>query len=170
MPYKIYVDSRFRVKDPNSTDCDFQIELPHPVKVKGRCFCDVFMAPNVFFIVRAGENQRVYLEEEYPAGSKTFRQLNLTPGSYNGFTLATELQNNIDSFPNSSFPSGSWTVTYNDKTNKLEVRNSTVGGTFKIYPTESTDNWMSRRLVWIVRSRHYSYDIITSTRRVNNLC
>ena len=42
MPFKIYVDSRFR-KDTGGTnsDSDFTIELPHPINVKGRAYVDV---------------------------------------------------------------------------------------------------------------------------------
>ena len=45
MPFKLYVDSRFR-KDTggSNSDSEFTVELPHPIQVKGKAFVDTILA------------------------------------------------------------------------------------------------------------------------------
>ena len=64
MPYKLYVDSRFRVQAGGSTsDAEFSVELPHPIRVKGKAFVDCFVCSNSFFSIRTGENDRIHIGE-----------------------------------------------------------------------------------------------------------
>ena len=53
MPFKLYVDSRFRQDTGGSqSDAEFSIELPHPLKISGRAFVDVVLVPNTFYTIR----------------------------------------------------------------------------------------------------------------------
>ena len=64
MPFKLYVDSRFRQDAGGSqSDSEFTVELPHPIQVKGRAYLDVVLVPNTFYVIRAGENDRVHIRE-----------------------------------------------------------------------------------------------------------
>ena len=49
MPFKVYVDSRFR-KDTGGaeSDSEFSVELPHPIQVKGKAYIDTCLVPNAF--------------------------------------------------------------------------------------------------------------------------
>ena len=65
MPFKLYVDSRFRQDAGGSqSDSEFTIELPHPIQVKGRAYIDVCLTPNTFYVIRAGENDRIHVRED----------------------------------------------------------------------------------------------------------
>ena len=73
MPFKLYVDSRFRQETGGSnSDSEFAVELPHPINVKGKAFVDTVLVPNTFYTIRAGENDRVFLGETV-SGSTTYR-------------------------------------------------------------------------------------------------
>ena len=59
MVFKLYVDSRFRQETGGvSSDTQFAIELPSPMQVKGKAFVDTVLCPNVFYVIRAGVNDR----------------------------------------------------------------------------------------------------------------
>ena len=53
MVFKIYVDSRFKEDVPGATDCDFKIQLPHPIVVSGKAFVDVCLVPNTFNTIKS---------------------------------------------------------------------------------------------------------------------
>ena len=130
MPFKLYVDSRFREDTPGSTDSDFKIQLPHPIMVSGKAFVDVCLVPNTFYTVRLNETDRFYVQED--GNTQTFRILQLTPGQYNAATLKDELQavlNHQSTIPN-------YVVSYQLRTNKLQVTN-TSGTTFYIWPDQA---------------------------------
>ena len=49
MPWKLYIDSRRRVKGSRrDTDTDFAISLPRPIPVQGKPYIDVCLIPNSF--------------------------------------------------------------------------------------------------------------------------
>ena len=64
MPFKLYADSRFR-KDTGggNSDSEFTIESPHPIQVKGKAFVDTVLAPNSFYVIRVGENDKIHVRE-----------------------------------------------------------------------------------------------------------
>ena len=64
MPFKLYVDSRFR-KDTggSNSDSEFTVELPHPIQVKGTAFVDTVLVPNSLYVIRAKENDRLHVRE-----------------------------------------------------------------------------------------------------------
>ncbi len=77
MPFKLYVDSRFRQDTRgNSSDSEFSVEFPHPIQVKGRAYRDVVLVPNTFYVIRAGENDRVHVRE----GASTYRVCTIAEG------------------------------------------------------------------------------------------
>ena len=142
MPFKLYVDSRFREDVPGATDCAFKIQLPHPIVVSGKAFVDVCLVPNTFYNVRVNETDRFYIQEDgpNPGDPQTFRILQLTPGQYNAETLRSQLETALNY--QSTIPN--YTVQYQLSTNKLQVAN-TSGTAFYIWPDQALkrdpDNW-----------------------------
>ena len=132
MPFKIYVDSRFRVdKNGADSDTDFSIELPHPLQVKGRAFVDVCLVPNTFFTIREGENDRLHVVEDVN-NQPYFRIAVIAPGQYNAITLKDAL---VEALNFARVIGGQYTVTYDVPTNKLHINNLDSTDTFAIYPT-----------------------------------
>lgn len=129
MPFKIYVDSRFR-KDTGGaqSDSEFSIELPHPIQVKGRAFIDTCLVPNSFYVIRAGENDRIHLRE----GIGTFRICTVAPGQYNAITLKDAV---LAALQAGKAMTGDFVVTYDVPRNKLLIGTTDTAATFHIYPT-----------------------------------
>ena len=87
MPWKLYIDSRKRVARASSnSDTDFVVQLPYPITVSGKAFLDVVLCPNSFYVIRAGDSDRMYIQE---AQALTKRVVTIAPGQYNAHTLAT---------------------------------------------------------------------------------
>ena len=88
MPFKVYVDSRFRQDTGGSnSDNEFTVELPHPIQVKGKAFLDTVLIGNTFYVIRTGENDRFHVREDassYRIGTVAGRQ-------YNAITLKDAL-------------------------------------------------------------------------------
>ncbi len=64
MPWKLYIDSRRRVKSARGdADTSFAIALPYPITATGKCFVDVCLIPNSFYTIRSGENDIIFLDE-----------------------------------------------------------------------------------------------------------
>ena len=58
---KIYVDSRNRISGSNE---DFSFQLPETVDIpESLAYIDVVLVPNVFWSVRSGYNDKLYLYE-----------------------------------------------------------------------------------------------------------
>ena len=84
MVFKLYLDSRFKQETGGSSaDSEFSIELPHPIRVKGKALVDTILVPNSFYVIRAGENDNIYLREN----SNVYRIVQITQGQYNAITL-----------------------------------------------------------------------------------
>ena len=129
MPFKLYIDSRFRQETGgNTSDSEFSIELPHPIKVKGKAFVDTILIPNSFYVIRAGENDRIHIRED----SSTYRICIIPEGQYNGIALKDVMVNALNTGRSMS---GQYTVTYDLPTNKLIVGNLDATATFHIHPT-----------------------------------
>ena len=113
MPFKLYVDSRFR-KDTggSNSDSEFTIELPHPIQVKGKAFVDTVLIPNTFYVIRTGENAKFYVREN----ASTYRVCTIAQGQYNAVTLKDAL---LVALQTGKTISGDYTVTYDIPTNKL---------------------------------------------------
>ena len=126
--FKLYCDSRFRVQTGGaSSDTEFSIELPHPIKVKGRAYVDCFLCANSFYVIRNGENDRLHVRED----TATFRICTLAEGQYNAYTLKDAL---LTALNTGRSMTGQYTVTYDQPTNKLIVGNLDAVATFHIYP------------------------------------
>ena len=129
MPFKVYVDSRFRQDTGgNSSDSEFTVELPHPIQVKGRAYVDVVLVPNTFYVIRAGENDRFHVREN----ASTYRICVIAEGQYNAMTLKDALLVALDTGRSMT---GQYTVTYDVTTNKLGIGNLDGAATFHVYPT-----------------------------------
>lgn len=129
MPFKLYVDSRFRQETGgSSTDSEFSVELPHPIQVKGRAYVDVVLVPNTFYVIRTGENDRLHVREN----TSTYRICTIAEGHYNAMTLKDAV---LTALNTGRSMTGQYTVTYDTTTNKLLIGNLDATATFHVYPT-----------------------------------
>jgi len=129
MPFKLYLDSRFR-KDTGGAESDtqFSIELPHPIQVKGKAFIDTCLVPNTFYVIRAGENDRLHVREN----ASTYRVCTIAQGQFNALTLKDAVQAALTA---GKTITGQYSVTYDIPTNKLVIGTTDATATFHIYST-----------------------------------
>ena len=133
MPWKLYVDSRKRVKGARGgTDSDFAIALPYPIAVKGKCYIDVVLLSNTFYTIRAGECDRIYLDENV-AGTK--RVAIIAPGQYTVLQLKDAL---VAALNNGKAIGGQYRVTYMEGTNRfvLDIVTPSATDVFRIWQEE----------------------------------
>ena len=129
MPFKLYVDSRFRQETGGAaSDSEFSVELPHPIQVKGRAYVDVCLIPNTFYTIRTSENDRLHVREN----TSTYRICTIAEGQYNAMTLKDAV---LTALNTGRSMTGQYTVTYDTTTNKLVIGNLDAIATFHIYPT-----------------------------------
>ena len=129
MPFKLYVDSRFRKETGGAqSDSEFSIELPHPIQVKGKAFIDTCLVPNTFYVIRASQNDRIHVREN----TATYRICTIAQGQYNAMTLKDAV---LDAMQTGKTISGAYTVTYDTPTNKLIIGTLDATASFHVYPT-----------------------------------
>jgi hypothetical protein len=131
MPWKLYVDSRKRQAGARrDTDTDFAISLPYPITVRGKCYIDTVLVANSFYTIRAGDNDRIYLDE---LAAQTKRVATIAPGQYNVYGLRDAL---VTALNNSKAITGQFRCTYDAATNRLKVDivNPAATDEFRIYP------------------------------------
>ena len=139
MPFKLFLDSRFRQETGgNSSDSEFSIELPHPINVRGKALVDTILIPNSFYVIRAGENDRLHVREN----ASTYRIVTLAQGQYNAMTLKDSV---LAALQNGKSIAGNYTVTYDTTTNKLIIGTLDPTASFHVYPTvwlkANTNTW-----------------------------
>lgn len=123
------MDSRFRQDTGgNNSDSEFTIELPHPIQVKGKAFVDTILIPNSFYVIRAGDNDRIHVREN----ASTYRVCTIVEGQYNAITLKDAV---LVALQTGKSISGDYTVTYDVPTNKLVIGTLDATATFHVYPT-----------------------------------
>lgn len=128
MPFKLYVDSRFRQETGgNSSDSEFSVELPHPIQVRGRAYVDTILVPNTFFVIRSGENDIIYVREN----SSAYRDVQIAEGQYNAITLKDALVAALNGAGKTL--AGQYSVSYDPILNKLTM-SLTQAETVDIYP------------------------------------
>ena len=93
---RIVIDSRYKTDDSVS-DTDFWVSLPYAVTIPqgSQLFVDGFSCSHSWPTIQAGVNDKVYVQEQLGAAGShaTYDRIAvLTPGTYNGTTLAVELQ------------------------------------------------------------------------------
>lgn len=144
MPWKLYVDSRKRVKGARGgTDSDFAIALPYPIAVKGKCYIDVVLLTNNFYTIRAGDCDRIYLDENV-AGTK--RVAVIAPGQYTVLQLKDAL---VVALNSGKAISGQYRVTYKEDINRfvLDIVTPAATDVFRIWQEEhlkeNTADWTS---------------------------
>ena len=133
MPWKLYIDSRRRVKGSRGdSDTDFAIQLPYPITVSGKAFIDVVLIPNSFKTIRAGQNDKIYLDE---TAALNKRVATLAPGQYSVFELKDALVTALNA---NKTITGQYQVAYNTASNRLVISllNPASTDTFRIF-TES---------------------------------
>ena len=130
MPYKIYVDSRFRQETGGAqTDSEFSIELPQPLKITGRAFVDTCLVPNTFYTIRANDNDRIHVAETV-SSVVHYRIATIAEGQYNVHTLKDAMVVALNTGRNIPLQ---YTVTYLTNLNKLEIGTLDQAATFNIY-------------------------------------
>jgi len=132
MPWKLYLDSRKR--QPGGTDTDFAIQLPYPINVSGKAFLDVILCPNSFYLVRAGDSDRLYVAETQ---SNVKRVAFLIPGQYDAHTLATACQNALNQ--NKGIP-GTYVCQYLSALHRMRISitgSTTNNDTMQLWPDDS---------------------------------
>ena len=116
MPWKLYIDSRRRVKGSRGdSDTDFAIQLPYPLTVSGKAFIDVVLIPNSFKTIRAGQNDKIYLDETVALNK---RVATLAPGQYSVFELKDALVTALNA---NKTITGQYQVAYNTASNRLVI-------------------------------------------------
>jgi hypothetical protein len=129
MPFKLYVDSRFRQDTGGAnTDSEFSIELPHPLQVKGRAYVDTVLCPNTFWVIRDGENDVIYVLEN---GSVT-RAVVIAPGQYSAMTLKDAVVAALNGAGKSI--TALYAVEYRTYSNRLAIYLTQAGDTVDFYP------------------------------------
>ena len=137
MPFKLYVDSRFRQETGgNASDCEFSVELPHPIQVKGKAFIDTILIPNSFYVIRVGENDKIYIKEN----STVYRIAQITQGQYNAITLKDAV---LAALQTGRSISNNYTVTYDTPSNKLLIGLDAGSDTFTLYSGKLLDQNLS---------------------------
>ena len=128
MPFKLYVDSRFRKETGGSnSDSDFTVELPHPIQVKGKAFIETVLVLNTFYVIRIGEKDRIHIQEY-----NVCRVCTIAQGQYNAITLKDVV---LTALQNGKTISGDYTVTYDIPTNKTVLGTTDATAAFHVYPT-----------------------------------
>ena len=136
MPYKIYADSRFRVeRGGESSDAAFSIELPHPIRVKGRAFVDCFVCANSFFTIRTGENDRIHIGEGVTGASPiNYRIPTIAHGQYNANSLKSAM---LAALQAGKTITANYTVDYDEVTGRMKVGLDGSGNeAFTIFPAD----------------------------------
>ena len=126
-----------------STDADFAIALPRPIAVRGKCYIDVVLLSNNFYTIRAGECDRIYLDENDVA---TKRVAILAPGQYTVLELKDAL---VATLNLNKAIVGQYQVTYLTATNRfqLAIVNAAATDVVRIWQEEhlkaNTADWSS---------------------------
>jgi hypothetical protein len=89
-PRKIYVDSRFKSSGSHS---DFTFQLAQSVEIPQGwvALINDVQIPNVFLTIEDSRS-KLYFRLFFPDNTQDVRTITLTPGMYNSFSLAIELQ------------------------------------------------------------------------------
>ncbi len=139
MPFKLYIDSRFRQDTGNASDTDFTIELPHPINVRGKAFVDTILVPNVFFVIHSGVNDFIYVRENGAA----HRAVQIPEGQYNIVSLKDALVIALNGVGCTLI--GQYSVVHDPVLNKLKMNltlpNETVDILTKKYLQENPAAW-----------------------------
>ena len=132
MPWKLYIDSRKKVPGARGdSNTDFAVQLPRPIVVSGKAFLDVVLCPNSFYLIRAGDSDRLYIAETQ---SSVKRVAFLVPGQYNAHTLATACQNALNQ--NKGIP-GTYVCQYLSALHRMRISitgSTTANDTMQLWP------------------------------------
>jgi len=122
---KLYIESARRV---SGTAEDFVYQLPTCIDVPTSLACvDCVLVPNTIYSIKADTNDRLYLKEAYVAQaggtpSIAFRVVVLSPGQYNGVSLANVVAAALNS--GSTMGPNSYAVSYDLDLARLRISTS----------------------------------------------
>ena len=117
MPWKLYIDSRKRVKGARGdTDSSFSVASPYPISVSGKAYVDVCLLGNTFLTIRTGDNDRIYMDELV---AQNPRIIQIPAGQYSVYTLKDAMTVALNS--NTKTISGTYQVTYVSSTNRYTI-------------------------------------------------
>ena len=116
---KVFIDSKYRT---SGTSSNFTVTLPEVLDMShNHRFCvDDITLPRSWYNV-GSSNKYVYVGRLYASTPNIWRAV-LTEGDYDGVSLATELQNQL----NSTSVGGTFSVSFNRSTGRLQVTNTSV--------------------------------------------
>ena len=129
---KLYIDSRRRSSGSHS---DFDYQLPQPVQVpRSRCFVDSVHLANVFPTITS-HSRFIYIEETSTTNMSTKRKVGLTVGGYDGTSLATEVDTQLNI--GTALNANSYSCNFKSGSGKLTISNTTTfPADFTIYLAE----------------------------------
>ena len=134
---RIYIDSRYRLA--GGTDSHFRYALKTPIEVpRGTMgWIDGVVISHSFNSVIKGHNDTLYVREVHGA-SYVDRALVITPGDYNGFTLATAIQALLNS--GSTLPNV-WSVSFDSGTLIFSNQTPAASGGGYIIPRSQVEDF-----------------------------
>jgi hypothetical protein len=147
---KIYVDTKYRTRDSNSTS-DFKVSLPMTVTLPENTgfYIDDICIPHSFYVIEENVNDKLYVyvkstevQTDYAQSSYTI--VKITPGNYNGMDICIEIQEQLNSQIIDSNHPNMFIVTYNLKTNTLNIAINTNILQFRLLSTDDLmyyDTW-----------------------------
>jgi hypothetical protein len=89
------------------------------------------LVPNTFYVIRAGDNDRFFLNETV-SGTTTYRIVNIAEGQYNAYSLKDAL---LTALQTGKTMGGQYSVTYLVTSNKLQIGNTDASATWSVYST-----------------------------------
>ena len=121
---RMIIDSRYKTADSVS-NADFYVQLPWSCTVPAgsQLFIDGIVLSHSWNTVIEGQNDTLYMKEVV-SGTTEWRKLTLTPGDYNGATLATHLKALLNT--GTTMAASSYNVVF--AFGHLTISNSTANG------------------------------------------
>ena len=120
---KIYVDTKYRTDDSVSSS-NFKFELPYSVTLPENTafYLTDFACPHSWYTIEAGVNDKLYyaVNPGLPTEQLFYRIATLSPGNYDGASLATEIQTQMQG-------GGSVNITASFDINQQQLTISTSG-------------------------------------------
>lgn len=160
---KVYIDSLYKSK---GTTENFSIDLKENLELPNNtvCYISDILLSHSWFTVESGVNDRLYVQmtsTEIDPNLKPneCRIVVLTPQNYNGTTLATELQTQINNaFSTQSIPTHV-SVSYNTQTNLITITPATSTIVMKVLTDYDLINGLPATIGgWVSAWNGASYD------------
>jgi hypothetical protein len=171
---KVLIDSKFR---ETGTIDEYKFLLPHPIKKVREIRLLQSVLPNSIYQIDTGYNSFSFT---ISSGTPETKTITLSSGNYTGSQLAAQITTQL----NATMSIADFTVTYNNKTNKLTTTKGT--GTWSYEPTlnkeireilgisstgsgEQSTNWEHTNMIDLSFPRHIFIDVNTGSTNTNDV-